>query len=89
MEKISITNIPLPNNAIKITEYADDISLYNCTLAVVPIILMIISILIFKLKKYSIKCEQLDIEFYNPLFPWENLELELSHPDDLEDNIFF
>lgn len=35
------------------------------------------------------ECEQLGIEFYNPLFPWENLELELIHPDDLEDNIFF
>lgn len=55
IKEIEITNIPLPNNAIKITEYADDISLYNCTLSVVPIILMIISILIFKLKKYNIK----------------------------------
>ena len=35
------------------------------------------------------ECEQLGIEFYNPLFPWEDLELELTHPDDLEDNIFF
>ena len=55
IKEIEITNIPLPNNAIKITEYADDISLYNCTLAVVPIITMIIFILIFKFKKYSIK----------------------------------
>lgn len=35
------------------------------------------------------KCKQLDIEYYYPLFPWENLEMELEHPDDLEENIFF
>lgn len=35
------------------------------------------------------KCEQLNIEYFYPLFPWENLETELEHPDDLEENIFF
>ncbi len=35
------------------------------------------------------ECKNLGIEFYNPLFPWEDLQKELSHPDDLEDNIFF
>lgn len=35
------------------------------------------------------KCEQLGIEYFHPLFPWENLEMELEHPDDLEENIFF
>lgn len=35
------------------------------------------------------ECDKLGIEYYNPLFPWENLENELSHPDDLEDNIYF
>ncbi len=29
------------------------------------------------------------IECYIPLFPWENLEIELEHSDDLEENIFF
>ena len=42
--EIKKPNIPLPNNAIKITEYANDISLYNCILSVVPIILIIITI---------------------------------------------
>lgn len=35
------------------------------------------------------KCEELNIEYSHPLFPWENLEIEIEHPDDLEDNIFF
>lgn len=35
------------------------------------------------------KCKELNIEYYYPLFPWENLEVELNHPDDLEENIFF
>lgn len=33
--------------------------------------------------------EEKNIECYNPLFPWEILEAELEHPDDLEENIFF
>ena len=53
--EIEKTNIPLPNNAIRITEYADDISLFNCILSVVPIILLIILFLIIKIKKYNIK----------------------------------
>ena len=53
--EIKKTDIPLPNNAIKITEYANDISLYNCILSVVPIILIIIFILSLKIKKYNIK----------------------------------
>ena len=35
------------------------------------------------------KCEELNIEYFYPLFPWENLQMELEHPDDLEENIFF
>lgn len=35
------------------------------------------------------KCEKLGIEYHYPLFPWENLQTELEHPDDLEDNIYF
>jgi len=35
------------------------------------------------------KCEQLKIQYGSPLFPWEILEIELEHPDDLEENIFF
>lgn len=35
------------------------------------------------------KCKQLDVEYFYPLFPWENIEVELEHPDDLEENIFF
>lgn len=35
------------------------------------------------------ECEKLGIEYFHPLFPWENLEIELEHPDDLEENIFF
>lgn len=35
------------------------------------------------------KCKDLDIEYYHPLFPWEVLDFELNHPDDLEENIFF
>lgn len=35
------------------------------------------------------KCKKLEIEYCYPLFPWENLEIELEHPDDLEENIFF
>lgn len=35
------------------------------------------------------KRKELEIEQFEPLFPWENLETELEHPDDLEENIFF
>lgn len=35
------------------------------------------------------KCKELNIEYNYPLFPWEILEMELKHPDDLEENIFF
>lgn len=35
------------------------------------------------------KCDELSIEYFYPLFPWEDLKNELEHPDDLEDNIFF
>lgn len=35
------------------------------------------------------KCEELNVEYNYPLFPWENLKIELEHPDDLEENIFF
>ena len=35
------------------------------------------------------KCKELGIEYLYPIFPWENLKMELEHPDDLEKNIFF
>lgn len=35
------------------------------------------------------KCKELNIEYFYPLFPWEDLKMELEHPDDLEENIFF
>lgn len=35
------------------------------------------------------KCKELNIEYNYPLFPWEILDMELKHPDDLEENIFF
>lgn len=35
------------------------------------------------------KRKELKIDEFEPLFPWENLETELEHPDDLEENIFF
>lgn len=35
------------------------------------------------------KCKELGIEYTYPLFPWEILDIELKHPDDLEENIFF
>ena len=35
------------------------------------------------------KCKELNVEYFYPLFPWEDLQNELEHPDDLEQNIFF
>lgn len=35
------------------------------------------------------KCKELNVEYNCPLFPWEILDMELKHPDDLEENIFF
>ena len=35
------------------------------------------------------KCRKLGISYYIPLYPWEILEQERNHPDDLEDNIYF
>lgn len=35
------------------------------------------------------KCKELNVEYFHPLFPWEELEMEIEHPDDLEENIFF
>ena len=35
------------------------------------------------------KCKELNVEYFYPLFLWEDLKTELEHPDDLEDNIFF
>ncbi len=46
------------------------------------------SAFLFKVKDNILdeNCKHLDIE---PVFPWQVLEFEISHPDDLEDNIFF
>ena len=35
------------------------------------------------------KCKELNVEYFYPLFLWEDLKTELEHPDDLEENIFF
>ena len=35
------------------------------------------------------KCKELGIEYNIPLYPWEILENERNHPDDLEENIYF
>lgn len=35
------------------------------------------------------KCKELGIEYNIPLYPWEILEQERNHPDDLEENIYF
>ncbi|MCL2383513.1 MAG: phosphoribosyltransferase [Oscillospiraceae bacterium] len=35
------------------------------------------------------KCKELGIEYYLPLYPWEILEQERNHPDDLEENIYY
>ena len=35
------------------------------------------------------KCKEINVEYSYPIFPWEDLQMELEHPDDLEDNIFF
>ncbi|MEF2619667.1 MAG: phosphoribosyltransferase [Clostridia bacterium] len=35
------------------------------------------------------KCKELGISYYIPLYPWEILEQEKNHPDDLENNIYF
>ncbi len=35
------------------------------------------------------ECKKLNIQTHVMLFPWENIENEKTHPDDLEDNIFF
>ena len=35
------------------------------------------------------KCLELGIDYYAPVFPWEKAEEQITHPDDLEDNIFF
>ena len=35
------------------------------------------------------KCKELNIEYDFPIFPWEDLDTELNHPDDLEENIYF
>lgn len=35
------------------------------------------------------KCKELNVEYFYPLFLWEDLTTELEHPDDLEENIFF
>jgi Predicted phosphoribosyltransferases len=35
------------------------------------------------------KCKELNIEYNIPLYPWEILEQERTHPDDAEDNIYF
>lgn len=35
------------------------------------------------------KCKELGISYNVPLYPWEILDQERTHPDDLEDNIYF
>lgn len=35
------------------------------------------------------ECKKNGIESHAPVYPWEIIENEITHPDDLEDNIFF
>ncbi len=35
------------------------------------------------------KCKELNIDAYGPVYPWENMEDQINHPDDNEKNIFF
>ena len=35
------------------------------------------------------ECQKLNIDPYIAIYPWETMEGEIAHPDDLEDNIFF
>lgn len=35
------------------------------------------------------ECRKLNIDFYAPVFPWENEIDQITHPDDAEENIFF
>ena len=35
------------------------------------------------------ECKKLNVEYFYPIFPWEDPETETNHPDDLEENIFF
>ncbi len=46
--------ILLPNNAVKITEYADDMNIINLFLAIVPIIVIICILLLKKIKRYNV-----------------------------------
>lgn len=45
--------------------------------------------LIFSTSKTKKECKKLKINPYLALYPWEVLEYEIKHPDDLEKNIFF
>lgn len=44
----------LPSNAIKITEYADDMNIINLIIAVVPIIVIVLGFLIKNIRKYDV-----------------------------------
>lgn len=35
------------------------------------------------------ECKRLNIDFYASVFPWESEAGQITHPDDLEENIFF
>lgn len=52
--EIEKTDISLPSNAVKISEYADDMSILNCILAVVPIIAVVLYFLNKEIRKYSV-----------------------------------
>lgn len=43
----------------------------------------------FYYNEYNKLSKDKNIQRYNPVFPWENLKMEIEHPDDLEENIFF
>lgn len=67
----------LPNFANKVDKYANDMSVINCILAVVPIIVIILMFLIKKIKKYHIKDDfnnilKKDFEKYN-LKKWKKI----------------
>ena len=45
--------------------------------------------LYFNTSKSIQECKKLKINPYLAIYPWEILESEVNHPDDLEENIFF
>ena len=52
--EITPENIALPENAIKVTHYANDLNIFYCFLSVTPIIVLILLFLFINLKKHNL-----------------------------------